>query len=218
VGFDESTPSSICTLQQQAAMPITFRDDMSALRAPVAQLGCELHTWLYTKLQYAETQLLEIEREGAEVNKEIDFMTYHFPSTNDTAHETTEETPLRGIHDGIVHMILHGDKICTLQNTFTQFAGNKLGNKYSSGRWDKTLESDLNADGYIVEEFDYYCFRKLVNVMRLKAMMTSPYCALPEHMKTKCPSVEPGNKKGALSWMLAHFIISKEDFFCSFSA
>jgi UDP-2,3-diacylglucosamine pyrophosphatase LpxH len=76
-------------------------------------------------LQYAETQLLEIEREGAEVNKEIDFMTYHFPSLNDTAHETTEETPLRGIHDGIVHMILHGDKICTLQNTFTQFAGNK---------------------------------------------------------------------------------------------
>jgi hypothetical protein len=125
---------------------------------------------------------------------------------------------LRGIHDGIVHIILHGDKICTLQQTLQQFEGNKLANKYGSGRWTDSVEADLNVDGYIVEEFDYYCFRKLVNVMRLRAMMRSPYCNLSSEMKRKCPSAEPESKRGALSWMLAHFMITKDDFSSAFAA
>jgi TLD len=214
----DNTASDICILETDQPEAIAFRDDMSALRAPVAQLSTELHTWLYNKLQQLEVQLQTIEVEGKEVNNEINFMTHHFPNNRDTDTTTTaDNSPLRGIHDGIVHMILHGDKICTLQQTFQQFAGNKLANKYGSGRWNDAIEADLNVDGYIVEEFDYYCFRKLVNVMRLRAMMRSPYCKLPTDMKHKCPSLEPDTKRGALSWMLAHFMISKEDFSSAFA-
>jgi hypothetical protein len=173
---DNTKSASICVLATDQPEAITFRDDMSSLRAPVAQLSSGLHTWLQTKLQQLEAQLQANELEGREVNNEIDFMTYHSPDNRYTdATTTTDNSPLKGIHDGIVHMILHGDKICKLQQTFQQFEGNKLANKYGSGRWNNSIEADLNVDGYIVEELDYYCFRKLVNVMRLRAMMRSPY-------------------------------------------
>jgi hypothetical protein len=162
-------------------------------------------------------------------------MAYHFPATTTTATAVAAMTStatsssssaaaagsskqLKGVHNAIVHLVLHGEKLCTLQQTFSQFEGNKLANKYGSNRWSASIEAELDSDGYIIEEFDYYCYRKLVNVMRLRAMMRSPYCKLPTDTKQKCPSAVPTTKKGALSWMLAHFMITKDDFNDSFAS
>jgi hypothetical protein len=78
-----------------------------------------------------------------------------------------------------------------------------------------SIEADLNSEGYIVEEYD--CFRKLINVMRLRTLMRSPYCKLSADKKQKCPSHAPTTKTGALAWMLAYFMINKDDFYSSFT-
>jgi hypothetical protein len=122
-------------------------------------------------------------------------MAYHFPTDEDSTAAAAAGSSrsnigqLKGVQNGIVHMILHGDKICTYE----------LANKYGSGRWSASIEADLNSEGYIVEEYDYYCFRKLVNVTRLRALMSSPYRNLSVDKKQKCPSQVPATKRGALA-------------------
>jgi hypothetical protein len=208
-------------------------DDALALRAAVNDLNTGWQVWLHTKLQHLDTQLNEIEQEEKALSKEREFMAYHFPtdgasttysaasdsSTTATSRNNKANTEqLKGVYNGIVHMVLHGDKICTLQQTFKQFSDSKLAHQYGSGRWNTAAAADLNSEGYLVKEYDHYCFRKLINVMRLRALMRSPVCELSIDKKEKCPSQAPANKKGALAWMLAHFMITKEDFYDKFAS
>eukprot|EP00953_Heterococcus_sp_UTEX-ZZ885_P009441 5560-Heterococcus_DN1.PRE.4 len=223
----DTTVDPICTLPlpATAASPnsaMTFRNDVSVLRAPVTELSTDLQTWLHSRLRQLDRQVYDIEQQEQVLNKECEFMAYHFPATGTatgTAAGSSKSSigQLKGVQNGVVHMVLHGDKLCTLQRTFNLFEGNKLANKYGSDRWTASIEADLNSEGYIVEEYDYYSFRKLVNVMRLRALMRSPYCKLSADKKQQYPSQVPATKTGALAWMLAHFMINKEDFYSSFT-
>eukprot|EP00953_Heterococcus_sp_UTEX-ZZ885_P001853 1515-Heterococcus_DN1.PRE.1 len=234
---DPSIADAICVLptapaahnsnSSSGSSVMAFRNDVSSLQAPVTELTEGLQSWLHSELHVLDKQLRDIEHQEQALNRECEFIAYHFPnddvSTATAAASGTDSSDkastaqLKGVHNGIVHMILHGDKICTLQQTFTQFGDSKLSHQYGSGRWNTAAAAELNGEGYIVEEYDYSCFRKLINIMRLKALMRSPHCRLSSSMKQKCPSVEPTSKKGALAWMLAHFMITKEDFYSSFA-
>jgi hypothetical protein len=142
----DTTVDPICTLPgtATAASPnsaMVFRNDVSVLRAPVTELSTGLQTWLHSRLQQLDRELLDIEQQEQVLNKECEFMAYHFPAIEDgTASSAAAGSSssgnsggantkqLKGVQNGIVHMVLHGDKICTLQRTFSLFEGNKLAN------------------------------------------------------------------------------------------
>jgi TLD len=181
----------ICILPANTTDSMTFRDDMSALAAPVTSLSSGLQSWLHGQLQKLDEQMTALSVEEKKINDEQDFMSYHFPDTNtsDTTDSTTTNKEassttatitkssnelVKGVYKGIVYTVLHGELICTTQVTAEELKSNWLSD---------VTAADINSDGYIVQEFDYECFRKLINVIRLKSMLKSPQCKLPKKVQ-----------------------------------
>jgi hypothetical protein len=199
---DTTAHDDTCKLPATTTDSMTFRDDMSALATPVTALTIDLQVWLHGQLQQLDKQMTALGVDEKLISDETDFMTYHFPvnkktnttttSTN-TASKNSKQLLVKGVYNGIVYTVLHGELICTMQNTIKQL----------TTEWPADVTAaDVNSDGYIVQEFDYECFRKLINVMRLKTLLKSPQCKLPSKYKETCAAAVPVCKKGMLSCML----------------
>jgi hypothetical protein len=199
--------SDTCSMQ--------FRDDMAVFSQPVTQLGNEFQLWLNAYLQQLDARTEALKAATDTLDAEVAFMNYHYPDKPEQVH--AREQQLKGLHDGIVHIQLTEHTVLTTQSTLQQFEDSKLDVKYASGRW--TADNwTLTTKGYCFEEHDYCCFKKLVNVMRIKALMKAPMCTLNEQWKQRCPKAVPANRKQQMSSMLAQLLIPEETFYAQFAA
>eukprot|EP00611_Tribonema_gayanum_P023936 TRINITY_DN5141_c0_g1_i2.p1 TRINITY_DN5141_c0_g1~~TRINITY_DN5141_c0_g1_i2.p1 ORF type:complete len:194 (-),score=74.26 TRINITY_DN5141_c0_g1_i2:694-1275(-) len=70
----------------------------------------------------------------------------------------------------------HG-ALATRRATFVQFPQSPLAAKYASERWRERLSAEARDDeGRIYEDHDGDCFRRLVNIMRLRALVRRGDC------------------------------------------
>jgi UDP-2,3-diacylglucosamine pyrophosphatase LpxH len=222
-GADTIPHDNVCKLPGTITDSMTFRNDISALAAPVASLGSGLQSWLLEQLQKLDKEMAALAIEEQKINDEQDFMSYHFSdvntsdntdrtTTNKQANNTTATSKsnkkiVKGVYNGIKYTVLHGELICTTQVTAEELKSNWLSD---------VTAADINSDGYIVQEFDYECFRKLINVMRLKSMLKSPQCKLPIKYKKMHATQVPPEKRSMLSCMLTSLNIPSKDFYAAF--
>jgi hypothetical protein len=226
--MDAIQHSNICILPANTTDSMTFRDDMSALTAPVTTLTNSLQVWLNEQLHKLDKEMIILSIEEKKISDEQGFMSYHFPdiTNNDTntstinkqAGSTTATTAttaksskelVNGVCNGIVYIVLHGELLCTIQVTAEELKSNWLSD---------VTAADINSDGYIVQEFDYECFRKLINITRLKALLKSPQCKLPIKYKEMHATQVSADKKGMLSCMLTSLNIANDSFYAALNA
>jgi hypothetical protein len=216
------TPAAVaaaaCTISARHSdtCSMQFRDDMTVFSQPVTQLGNEFQLWLNTYLQQLDVRAQALQAATDELDAEVAFMNYHYPVKADEPAQAAKQQ-LKGVHDGIVHIQLTEHTVLTTQGTLQQFEDSKLDVQYAPGRW--TADNwTLTTKGYCFEEHDYCCFKKLVNVMRIKVLMKAPMCTLNEQWKQRCPKAVPSSRKQQMSSMLAQLLIPEETFYAQFAA
>ncbi|KAG5176312.1 hypothetical protein JKP88DRAFT_171285 [Tribonema minus] len=128
-------------------------------------------------------------------------------------HPPAPLSPLKGVHDGIVYITCWGGgQLCTMRDTFTEFGGSMLANKYASDVRARNISAAaLDEDGCIVEDHNHECFHKLVNVMRLRAIVRRP--DFRGTVGNSKPSPMPAHLAPAMTEMLNYLAIDHERFF-----
>lgn len=121
----------------------------------------------------------------------------------------TLSVPLKGMHNGIAYIANRGfGEICTLQSTLGHFPDTPLAKKYTSKEWENSL--DLDERGWVYEDHNSECFRKLVNVMRLRTMIRD--LRKEEHKWRRPTPVSPALAP-TMTKMLSYLIIDSLVFF-----
>jgi hypothetical protein len=108
-----------------------------------------------------------------------------------------------GLVNGILHFDAGGELICTMQHTLGCFSGSMLDVKYCSGRW-RESNWELDESGYVFEEVNQFCFRKLINVMRMRSMQSD--------VLYHSPASIPRKHQQEMSRMLRYYQIAEREF------
>ncbi|KAG5185851.1 hypothetical protein JKP88DRAFT_140119, partial [Tribonema minus] len=121
---------------------------------------------------------------------------------------------LRGVHNGIVYIACSGTgQLCTMRDTFTQFGDTPLANKYASDVWGGNVEVELDEEGCVFEDHNQECFDKLVNVMRLRAIVRRT--GFSGTIGSSKPAPMPAHLAPTMTNMLEYLMIDSKHFFSS---
>eukprot|EP00611_Tribonema_gayanum_P023626 TRINITY_DN5000_c0_g4_i1.p1 TRINITY_DN5000_c0_g4~~TRINITY_DN5000_c0_g4_i1.p1 ORF type:complete len:539 (-),score=112.01 TRINITY_DN5000_c0_g4_i1:219-1835(-) len=129
-------------------------------------------------------------------------------------HPPAPPSRLRGVHNGIVYIACSGTgQLCTMRDTFTQFGDTPLANKYASDVWGGNVEVELDEEGCVFEDHNQECFDKLVNVMRLRAIVRRP--GFSGTIGSSKPAPMPAHLAPTMANMLEYLMIDSKLFFSS---
>ncbi|KAG5176315.1 hypothetical protein JKP88DRAFT_171361, partial [Tribonema minus] len=218
--------------------PLELRADMSSLTGPATSLSFHFGLWLKEQLDAYDSELQAIERQAKLFAAEKAFMQQLAPEDIDsrkrawlekvgtyvrvhsvlTSRASAPPSPLRGVHNGIVYMACWGGgQLCTMREMFKQFGRSMLANKYASDVWARNIRAAaLDEDGCIVENHHHECFQKLVNVMRLRAIVRRP--AFSGTVGSSKPAPMPAHLAPAMTKMLEYLMINHEQCFNALDA
>eukprot|EP00611_Tribonema_gayanum_P023935 TRINITY_DN5141_c0_g1_i1.p1 TRINITY_DN5141_c0_g1~~TRINITY_DN5141_c0_g1_i1.p1 ORF type:complete len:448 (-),score=159.88 TRINITY_DN5141_c0_g1_i1:577-1920(-) len=178
---------------------MTFSEDMAALAAPAAALA-RMQQWLAAQVDALAAAERELQQRSERFARECAFMRGR-GADMDAAHERARawlqqqqhrSAPVQqlehygstigsGADDDIVSIaftdVLGHGALSTRRETFLQFSESPLAAKYASERWRERLSAEARDDeGRIYEDHDGDCFRRLVNIMRLRALVRRGDC------------------------------------------
>ncbi|KAG5178559.1 hypothetical protein JKP88DRAFT_329076 [Tribonema minus] len=183
---------------------MTFSEDMAALAAPAAALA-RMQQWLAQEVDSIATAERALQKQNDSFALECAFMRRcgadmdsagerlrawlqqqlqqrsapaqqleHYGSTsgNDTSTDNNDDIVSIAFTDVLGHGALS-----TRRATFLQFPASPLAAKYAAERWRESLSAEARDDeGRIYEDHDGDCFRRLVNIMRLRALVRRGDC------------------------------------------
>ncbi|KAG5176313.1 hypothetical protein JKP88DRAFT_249569 [Tribonema minus] len=234
----------VCNLSynSDSAPPLKLRADMSSLTGPATTLSFHFGLWLKEQLDAFDNELQAVERRAELFAAEKAFLqqlapedidgrkrawlekvgTYirvhnaNMKSLGGDIHPPAPPSPLKGVHNGIVYITCWGGgQLCTMRETFKQFGRSMLANKYASDVWARNVRAAaLDDDGCVVEDHNHECFQKLVNVMRLRAIVTVRRPGFSGTIGSAKPSHMPAHLALAMSVteMLNYLAIDHEQF------
>eukprot|EP00611_Tribonema_gayanum_P023623 TRINITY_DN5000_c0_g2_i1.p1 TRINITY_DN5000_c0_g2~~TRINITY_DN5000_c0_g2_i1.p1 ORF type:complete len:588 (-),score=130.36 TRINITY_DN5000_c0_g2_i1:613-2376(-) len=218
----------VCNLSynSDSAPPLELRDDMSSLTSPATTLSFHFGLWLKEQLDAYDSELQAVECQAELFAAEKAFMQQLAPEDMDGRKRAWLEktrggdtqppappSPLKGVYNGIVYITCWGGgQLCTMRETFKQFGGSMLANKYASEVWARNIRAAaLDEDGCIAENHHHECFQKLVHVMRLRAIVRRPDFS--GMIGSSKPSPMPAHLAPAMTKMLEYLMIDHEQFF-----
>ncbi|KAG5184742.1 hypothetical protein JKP88DRAFT_181010 [Tribonema minus] len=231
-------PACRLSYTSDSTPPVAFRADLSSLTGPATALSFRFGLWLKEQLDMYAIELRAVKHRTELFASEKTFMQQLIAAmspddvngrkrawlekvrTHNCTHSTggtdppATPSPLKGVHHGIVYITCWGTgQLCTMRETFTQLGDETpLAKKYASDVWAANIESAaLDEDGCVIEDHNAECFQKLVNVMRLRAMVRRPDFS--STVGSSKPAPMPAHLARAMASMLEYLMIDSEQFF-----
>eukprot|EP00612_Vaucheria_litorea_P007657 CAMPEP_0171471492 /NCGR_PEP_ID=MMETSP0946-20130122/739_1 /TAXON_ID=109269 /ORGANISM="Vaucheria litorea, Strain CCMP2940" /LENGTH=597 /DNA_ID=CAMNT_0012000997 /DNA_START=28 /DNA_END=1821 /DNA_ORIENTATION=- len=219
--------------------PHTPRSGNEITRPSVDILGTQFQQWISVREREISLEKESLEKVEKLFQKELEFMKIYLKRMPEAEERkkhwlsmpskwidrakveemwvsdlnTDSITLFDGSNDGTVRIACSagGSEICTMRNTFQHFPDTPLAKKYASETWEENLSVGLDNEGCVIEDHHPECFRKILNIMRLKALAFDISSII--DIAQKKPHPIKDKLKSVLSNTLQYLLIDEEEFF-----